>query len=47
MNKLYGFGLCGLQNGLRVLIEFFAIQSDMVVKVVIDLYASHGPDNNF
>jgi len=32
---------------MRVLIEFFAVEGDMVVEVVIYLDASHTSDNNF
>lgn len=47
MYKFYGFWLGGLDEGVRVLVEFFAVESDVVVEVVIDLDASHRSDNNF
>jgi hypothetical protein len=42
-----GFGFDGLDDGVWVLVDFFAVEGDVVVEVVIDLYASHSFDNNF
>ena len=42
-----GFGFDGLEEGVWFLVDFFAVEGDVVVEVVIDLYASHAADNNF
>lgn len=41
------FGFDGLEEGVWFLVDFFAVEGDVVVEVVIDLYASHAADNNF
>ena len=42
-----GFRFDGLDDGMGFLCDFFAVEGDVVVEVVIDLYASHSSDNNF
>ena len=36
-----GFGSNGLYEGLCFLIDFFAVEGDVVIEVVIDLDSSH------
>lgn len=42
-----GFGFDVLYEGMWLLVDFFAVEGDVVVEIVIDLYASHSSDNNF